>query len=129
MCRYIITYISFLLVVIKHDKTEVIQELRSYHCHHPVLLLIDTGSCMNECPELLSTVVRFIREGLLTNTIPIVCSTLDCPHFMVKCINEGAADYVIKPPSEDVIKTLFLVKKKKRQDMRFIKHYIECSKV
>ncbi|RCH99180.1 3',5'-cyclic-nucleotide phosphodiesterase [Rhizopus azygosporus] len=95
-------------VVIKHDKTEVIQELRSYHCHHPVLLLIDTGSCMNECPELLSTVVRFIREGLLTNTIPIVCSTLDCPHFMVKCINEGAADYVIKPPSEDVIKTLFL---------------------
>ncbi|KAG1041942.1 hypothetical protein G6F43_012000 [Rhizopus delemar] len=54
------------------------------------------------------TVVRLLKEGLIHNTVPIVCSTSECPHFMVKCMNEGAADYILNPPSEDVIKTLFL---------------------
>jgi hypothetical protein len=28
---------------------------------------------------------------------------------MVKCLHEGAADYLLKPLCEDVVKTLFLV--------------------
>lgn len=39
-----------------------------------------------------------------------VCSYQDSPAFMVKCLHEGAADFVLKPLSEDVIKTLFLVR-------------------
>lgn len=41
--------------------------------------------------------------------IRIVCSFQDSPTFMVKCLQEGAADFVLKPLSQDVVKTLFLV--------------------
>ena len=39
----------------------------------------------------------------------LVCSTQDSPTFMVKCLEAGAADFVLKPLSRDVMKTLFLV--------------------
>lgn len=82
-----------------------------------------------DCPDLLLQIVHFLRQGLLTNVVPIgnrqrsveehyhlanppplsVCSYQDSPAFMVKCLHEGAADFVLKPMSKDVIKTLFLV--------------------
>lgn len=96
-------------VVVKRDKREVIKELKRHKNQVTLLLINAAPSTDNECPELLMTVVRLLKEGLIHNTVPIVCSTSECPHFMVKCMNEGAADYILNPPSEDVIKTLFLV--------------------
>ncbi|KAF7726028.1 3',5'-cyclic-nucleotide phosphodiesterase [Apophysomyces ossiformis] len=58
--------------------------------------------------ELLRTVVEISREGRLRNIVPIVCSTSDSPEFMVKCLRYGAADYLLKPLREDVVKTMFL---------------------
>lgn len=106
------------------------------------LLLIDAESChmnsISKCPDLLLTVVGLLKEGIISNVVPtgkrvrersimilfwyiytndffthLVCSTLDSPVFMVKCLQAGAADFILKPLSEDVTKTLFLVKKKK----------------
>jgi hypothetical protein len=95
-------------------------------------LLIDAESCSftypDECPELLVTVVNLLKQGLIHNVVPIgkkniywilfslayvilVCSIHDSPSFMVKCLQEGAADFLLKPLSEDIVKTLFLVKK------------------
>lgn len=96
-------------VVVKKDKREVIKELKRHKNQVTLLLINAAPSTDNECPEILMTVVRLLKEGLIHNTVPIVCSTSECPHFMVKCMNEGAADYILNPPSEDVIKTLFLV--------------------
>jgi hypothetical protein len=39
----------------------------------------------------------------------IVCSTSDSAKLMLQCINEGAADYILKPLRKDVLKTMFLV--------------------
>ncbi|KAI8090688.1 hypothetical protein BDF21DRAFT_333304, partial [Thamnidium elegans] len=54
------------------------------------------------------TVVDLLNQGFITNVVPIVYSTLDSPSYMVKCLQSGAADFVLKPLSEDVAKTLFL---------------------
>lgn len=39
-----------------------------------------------------------------------VCSDNESAKFMLQCIQEGAADYVLKPLREDVLKTMFLVR-------------------
>jgi hypothetical protein len=39
----------------------------------------------------------------------IVYSTNDSAKLMLQCINEGAADYILKPLRKDVLKTMFLV--------------------
>ncbi|KAI8378483.1 hypothetical protein BD560DRAFT_389492 [Blakeslea trispora] len=101
-------------VIVKSRKAEVIAELKRQQHNETTstLLLIDVESChmssWDECPDLLLNVVRLLREGLVANVVPIVCSYHDSPSYMVKCIQEGAADFVLKPMSKDVIKTLFL---------------------
>lgn len=102
------------------------------------MLLIDAESCdtktMDECPSLLLTVVDLLKEGFITNVVPIgkyiykieresvirfthfffliysVYSAFDSPSYMVKCLQSGAADFVLKPLTEVVVKTLFLVR-------------------
>ncbi|GAA5801576.1 hypothetical protein HPULCUR_007024 [Helicostylum pulchrum] len=92
-------------------ESQVISQLKQ-HSTTSTLLLIDAESChtktIEECPPLLLTVVGLLKQGLITNVVPIVCSTLDSPSYMVKCLQSGAADFVLKPLSEDVAKTLFL---------------------
>ncbi|KAI7898877.1 uncharacterized protein BX663DRAFT_442147, partial [Cokeromyces recurvatus] len=53
-------------------------------------------------------IVKLLKEDFITNVVPIVCSSQDSPSFMLKCLQEGAADFILKPLSADVIKTLFL---------------------
>ncbi|GAA5814327.1 hypothetical protein MFLAVUS_007821 [Mucor flavus] len=98
-------------VIVKSTESQVISQLKQ-HSTTSTLLLIDAESChtktMEECPPLLLTIVDLLKQGLITNVVPIVCSTLDSPSYMVKCLQSGAADFVLKPLSEDVAKTLFL---------------------
>jgi DNA-binding NarL/FixJ family response regulator len=48
---------------------------------------------------------------MLSHFFPFVevCSTNDSAKLMLQCINEGAADYILKPLRKDVLKTMFLV--------------------
>ncbi|CEP15107.1 hypothetical protein [Parasitella parasitica] len=101
-------------VIVQSRKSDIIAELKEQRRNESTstLLLIDAESCdmklSDECPDLLIQIVHFLRQGLLSNVVPIVCSYQDSPAFMVKCLHEGAADFVLKPLSKDVIKTLFL---------------------
>lgn len=112
---------TYKTVIVKKDKREVIKELKSQQ-EHPILLLMDAESCeiKDDCPDLLVTVVSLLREGLIQDVVPIVCSVSECPQFMVKCINEGAADYILKPASDDVIKTMFLNVTRYNQTKKYI---------
>ncbi|CAO0789477.1 unnamed protein product [Mucor circinelloides] len=107
-------YSVFSNVVVQSRKSDIIAELKEQQQNETTstLLLIDAESCHmkspEDCPDLLVQIVHFLRQGLLTNVVPIVCSYQDSPSFMVKCLHEGAADFVLKPLSRDVIKTLFL---------------------
>lgn len=47
----------------------------------------------------------------------LVCSKHDSPSFMIKCIQEGAGDYILKPLTEDVVKTLFLVRREREREI------------
>ncbi|KAK9763554.1 3',5'-cyclic-nucleotide phosphodiesterase [Basidiobolus ranarum] len=58
--------------------------------------------------ELLKVVLKEIDLGIITNVIPIVISQNDSPQLMATCLDLGAADYLIKPVSTQVIKTLWL---------------------
>jgi hypothetical protein len=99
---------------VESNQSHVISELKEQQQNETTstLLLIDAESCSfkypDECPDLLLTVVRLLRHGLIHNVVPIVCSIHDSPTFMVKCLQEGAADFILKPLSEDIVKTLFL---------------------
>ncbi|KAG0184524.1 hypothetical protein DFQ28_011012 [Apophysomyces sp. BC1034] len=77
----------------------------------PTLVLFDIDDCnhtVHSNLELLKTVVQQVRDGILRNIVPIVCSSSDSPEFMVQCLYNGAADYLLKPLQEDVVKTMFL---------------------
>ncbi|KAL0140988.1 hypothetical protein V8B55DRAFT_1512084 [Mucor lusitanicus] len=106
-------YSVFSNVVVRSRKADIIAELKEQQQKETTstLLLIDAEAChmksSEDCPDLLLQIVHFLRQGLLTNVVPIVCSYQDSPAFMVKCLHEGAADFVLKPMSKDVIKTLF----------------------
>jgi hypothetical protein len=101
-------------VIIESKESNVISILREQQKNEIIstILLIDAESCTykypEECPEILKTIVNLLREGLLFNVVPVVCSKHDSPSFMIKCIQEGAGDYILKPLTEDVVKTLFL---------------------
>ncbi|KAI8645637.1 hypothetical protein BD408DRAFT_411288 [Parasitella parasitica] len=107
-------YSVFSNVVVHSRKSDIIAELKKQQQNETTstLLLIDAESCdmkfADECPDLLIQIVHFLRQGLLSNVVPIVCAYQDSPTFMVKCLHEGAADFLLKPLSKDVIKTLFL---------------------
>ncbi|KAI7895327.1 uncharacterized protein EV154DRAFT_495633 [Mucor mucedo] len=101
-------------VIVKSRQDEVLAELDAQQAKdkRSTLLLIDAESCRmpspDDCPDLLLTVVRLLMQDAIRNVVPIVCSSLDSPSFMIKCLEQGAADFVLKPLSQDVIKTLFL---------------------
>ncbi|KAI9475414.1 MAG: hypothetical protein EXX96DRAFT_573225 [Benjaminiella poitrasii] len=105
---------QFAHVIVESRKTDVIADLKEQQKSETssTLLLIDSESCYRrsseDCPDLLLDVVQLLKEGFINNVVPIVCSFQDSPSFMLKCLQEGAADFLLKPLSEDVIKTLFL---------------------
>ncbi|KAI8070616.1 uncharacterized protein B0P05DRAFT_550397 [Gilbertella persicaria] len=106
-------YSVFPTVVYKTRKPDIVHELKKQQYENTfTLLLIDAESCgisnHDDCPDLLLHVVHLIKEGILLDVVPIVCSSDDTPAYMVKCLQEGAADFVLKPICKDVIKTLFL---------------------
>ncbi|KAI9497969.1 hypothetical protein BDB00DRAFT_802838 [Zychaea mexicana] len=83
----------------------------------PTLLLIDVenidrninvSSKAKECLGLIKTVTNELKQGSLHDAIPIVCSCSEDPEFMLECLRNGAADYIVKPLESQVIKTLFL---------------------
>ncbi|KAI9276232.1 hypothetical protein BY458DRAFT_506050 [Sporodiniella umbellata] len=101
---------TYKTVIIEKDKERIFRLLLDKPRESLTVVLIDAESCemMRDCPDMLLSVVEMLKEGRIQNVVPIICSVSECPHFMVQCIHHGAADYILKPPSEDVIKTLFL---------------------
>ncbi|KAJ2956893.1 hypothetical protein NQZ79_g7302 [Umbelopsis isabellina] len=80
----------------------------------PTLLLIDLDICphanqlVHPAISLLQQVVKELKAGSLHDIAPVVCSNNESAKFMLQCIQEGAADYVLKPLRKDVLKTMFL---------------------
>ncbi|KAG2181375.1 hypothetical protein INT43_008958 [Umbelopsis isabellina] len=78
------------------------------------LLLIDLDICphanqlVHPAIVLLQQVVKELKTGSLHDIAPVVCSDNESTKFMLQCIQEGAADYVLKPLRKDVLKTMFL---------------------
>ncbi|KAM3579714.1 3',5'-cyclic-nucleotide phosphodiesterase [Umbelopsis sp. WA50703] len=81
----------------------------------PTLLLIDLDLCphanqlVHPAISILQQVVKELKAGSLHDIAPVVCSNNDSCKFMLQCIQEGAADYVLKPLRKHVLKTMFLV--------------------
>jgi DNA-binding NarL/FixJ family response regulator len=51
-----------------------------------------------------------VDDAVLAKIFPCtVCCSNESPQYMLQCLDVGAADYLIKPLCQDVIKTLFLV--------------------
>jgi len=65
------------LVVVQSRKSDIIAELKEQQQNETTstLLLIDAESCHmkspEDCPDLLVQIVHFLRQGLLTNVVPI----------------------------------------------------------
>ncbi|KAH8552541.1 hypothetical protein BGW37DRAFT_423915 [Umbelopsis sp. PMI_123] len=80
----------------------------------PTILLIDLDVCpyvnqlVHPSISLLQDVVKELKAGTLHDVAPVVYSTNDSAKLMLQCINEGAADYILKPLRKDVLKTMFL---------------------
>lgn len=62
------------VVIVKSTESQVISQLKQ-HSTTSTLLLIDAESChtktMEECPPLLLTIVDLLKQGLITNVVPI----------------------------------------------------------
>ncbi|KAI8098956.1 uncharacterized protein BX664DRAFT_309976 [Halteromyces radiatus] len=73
------------------------------------LVLLDDNAYSGE--TLLDTLdsIRYaMNNGSLQNVAPIVYSSCCSTDFMVKCLDHGACDYIIKPLRQEVVNTLFL---------------------
>ncbi|KAI8973459.1 hypothetical protein BDF20DRAFT_882488 [Mycotypha africana] len=124
-------------VIVQTSKNHIIEALKNQQQYGTTctLLLIDAESCNlrndRECPDLLLNVVSLLEDKTLTNVVPIVCSECESPPFMVKCLQEGAADYLLKPLSEDVIKTLFLnvTRYKRNRSKKTLDHLNQVNRV
>ncbi|KAK4511307.1 uncharacterized protein ATC70_012522 [Mucor velutinosus] len=58
--------------------------------------------------DLFGKICQSIQYYSLLHIVPIACSEKDDTSLMLKCIQMGAFDFVLKPFREPVIKTLFL---------------------
>lgn len=64
-------------MVVKSTRDEILEELKVQQDNETTstLLLIDAESCQEhspeECPDLLLTVVGLLKQGILTNVVPI----------------------------------------------------------
>ncbi|ORX93042.1 HD-domain/PDEase-like protein [Basidiobolus meristosporus CBS 931.73] len=67
--------------------------------------------------ELLKVVLKELDLGIISNVTPIVISRNDSPQLMTTCLDLGAVDYLIKPVSTQVIKTLWLNSTKHKRPM------------
>ncbi|KAI9313040.1 hypothetical protein BX666DRAFT_1864726, partial [Dichotomocladium elegans] len=53
-------------------------------------------------------IVRQLRDGIIHDSVPIVCSGNDSPKLMIDCLHNGAADFLVKPMHVEQVKALFL---------------------
>lgn len=64
-------------MVVKSTRDEILEELKNQQDNETTstLLLIDAESCQEsspkECPDLLLTIVELLKQGILTNVVPI----------------------------------------------------------
>lgn len=78
-----------LLVIVESKQANVISELREQQQNETTstLLLIDAESCTfkypDECPDLLLTVVRSLKQGLIHNVVPISKYTIHYIRFEI----------------------------------------------
>ncbi|GAB5590831.1 hypothetical protein Unana1_05731 [Umbelopsis nana] len=97
-----------------HAALANIRQQRLQKNYMPTILLIDLDKCpyanqlVHPAISLLQHVVKDLKDGTLHDIAPVVCSTNDSAKLMLQCINEGAADYILKPLRKDVLKTMFL---------------------
>ncbi|CAO0789974.1 unnamed protein product [Mucor circinelloides] len=70
----------------------------------PCIFIID----IDQHWDLFGKICQSIQYESLMHTVPIACSARDDASLMLKCIQMGAFDYVLKPFREPVLKTLFL---------------------
>lgn len=70
-------FLYIYIVIVESNQSHVISELKEQQQNETTstLLLIDAESCSfkypDECPDLLLTVVRLLRHGLIHNVVPI----------------------------------------------------------
>ncbi|KAI8095635.1 hypothetical protein BDF21DRAFT_406378 [Thamnidium elegans] len=69
-----------------------------------ILLLIN----IDQFFPILEKICQSIQYHHLINIIPVACSKNDSSSLMVRCIETGASDFILKPFQESVIKTMFL---------------------
>lgn len=128
-----------LLVQVASDGNDALKMLRN-HPHlnaRTTLLIIDVDTHdrkindQQHCAQLLQKIKRQLKNRTLHDVIPIgkhllgaindrtytptmpfviVCSCRDAPDFMIECIDNGAADFIVKPIRQEVVKSLFLVR-------------------
>ncbi|CDH59074.1 high affinity camp [Lichtheimia corymbifera JMRC:FSU:9682] len=103
-------------VQVASDGNDALKMLRN----HPrlnsrtTLLIIDVDTHdrkindQQHCAQLLQKIKRQLKNRTLHDVIPIVCSCRDAPDFMIECIVNGAADFIVKPIRQEVVKSLFL---------------------
>ncbi|CAO3648880.1 unnamed protein product [Cunninghamella blakesleeana] len=101
----------FTNVMFAVNAKEALIELQS-NPHHPYLikptiLIIDTDE-ENRNILMLRMIIQFLKNGSLENVIPLVSSSNDSPEYMMKCVDIGAAGYLLKPLRYNVLQTLFL---------------------
>ncbi|KAI9305736.1 hypothetical protein BJ944DRAFT_179493 [Cunninghamella echinulata] len=88
---------------------EALIELQSNH-HQPVIptiLIIDTEN-ENRNILMLRMIIQFLKNGSIENVIPLVSSSNELSEYMMKCVDNGAAGYLLKPLRHNVLQTIFL---------------------
>ncbi|KAK9721183.1 3',5'-cyclic-nucleotide phosphodiesterase [Basidiobolus ranarum] len=68
--------------------------------------------------ELLKVVAKELELGVVSSVIPIVLSRNESPQLMGNCLELGAVDYLVKPVSTQVVKTLWLNTSRVKRQIR-----------
>ncbi|KAI8388334.1 uncharacterized protein BYT42DRAFT_559739 [Radiomyces spectabilis] len=91
-----------------NEAFEALQSQPRQQFSSTICLLDIEDDTADERFEFLSSLVRQLESSDMADVVPIVSSSTDKPEFMLKCLDYGAADFLIKPLREDIVKTMFL---------------------
>ncbi|KAG2181864.1 hypothetical protein INT44_008680 [Umbelopsis vinacea] len=96
---------TFAQVSTTNSLEQAFSSLRDNQSTHPTILLLDLDH--QTSLDTLQQLVQLVQKEAL-DVVPVVCGSNESPQYMLQCLDVGAADYLIKPLCQDVIKTLFL---------------------
>ncbi|CAO3645535.1 unnamed protein product [Cunninghamella blakesleeana] len=97
------------VLYISTDK-DIIQECQNIQQTNSFIFIIIDEECYSEIAlyQLLYSILQAVQTENINQTAAIVYSSRNSSEFMLKCLEHGAVDFILKPFHQSIVNTMFL---------------------